>query len=193
MFKSYLAVSDKLLAASAVIAIVALTGKSQHLPLLQSWIPAAVAMKDTTAFLILNHAWAGLIISRAARRRDCLPALFVAAPSILVAIGLSRDISRLENFGSFDPLQSWFPSIMTVLAASLLACKVLMVVTFLTPWPARVVSGLASLIGLCALAGYATGQPALYFFLPGYTTAMALNTALCFSILGLAYIPRRSV
>lgn len=46
----------------------------------------------------------------------------------------------------------------------------------------------SGIIGLVALFGYRFGHPAMYYYIPGKSTGMAVHTALCFVLLGLAAV-----
>jgi hypothetical protein len=190
MQKIYPTLSDVLLAVAVTIAIVSLAGYELNMPLLVSWGAAFVTMKEKTAFLMVDQAWSAYVISKAETRKECLPALFIALPTVLVSAGLSADIKNYENLISTDPTKAHYPSLATILCFALLSTKCFLVVASRSPWPARVAGALVSLVGASGVVGYVFGLPLLYFVVPGYCTAMAVNTAICFLLLGAVYIPR---
>lgn len=173
-----------LLCGAAAIALCSLAGKAIGQPAFRSWIPDTVPMKETTAWIILIHVLAGLLITLPVRRALVVPVCLIALVTFLLAGGLINEIRHLENLGSFDPKGSFFPSFVTVGTGVLLACKALAALVFESPLPGNVISGFVVLIGTSALIGYYLHIPALYYFIPGYTTAMAMNTATAFLLLG---------
>lgn len=182
-------ISLVLLCASACIAIASLAGKATHHPLLSAWITGTVPMKDTTAYLFLMHISAGFAIARRSRDHFVMPVYLVALITFFLAFGLVSEISGLENFSSYDPKASFFPSIVTVVGMVLLAFKGVAAISCRASFWANGFGVLAALVGLSALCGYAFNLPELYYFIPGWTTAMAVNTGAAFFLLGIVPIP----
>lgn len=172
------------------IALAALAGIENGQRVLAAWHPTAVAMKPMTACIFSFHAIGLLFFRWLWRTRGrWIGELALGASAISSAFMLgwmALTLFTVEDLsGLTSPADSRFPSLLTLAAffsAALQEGGMIFRPLAHGHWCAWIVC----LIGMLALVGYGVGAPCLYFLIPGVSTAMALNTAVAFVLLGLS-------
>lgn len=170
---------------------------------LKSILPNLVAMKLSTAVCFVSS---GLLLYALAKEREgqgsLFAQIFLPATSLLILLlmatffisvifGLNAtgidNIFVQEKAGAVNTFVPGRPSIPTMFNFILIATSGILTLSGSKKhlfW-----LGLAVLIvGGVAIAGYVVNQPVLYFLIVGKNTAMALNTAILFALVGVGFI-----
>lgn len=185
-------------AMAAVLGGVVLVGWIAGVDVVKSLNDEWVTMKPLTAVLFM---FSGVVLhacTRYPRGPEWVPAVGTGASMMVMLLCLFTIVGKLSGFafwellepGVADPVKTvnvGEPSMGTVMSFLLVGlCGVLGVINFKTiiRWILGAVAG----IGAVAILGYATGNPPLYFYAEGVSTAMALHTAVGFVLLGMTGI-----
>lgn len=180
--------------------IAVMAGWIFDLPALKSLHPQWVTMKFTTAMCFVFSGLSLWMIARALEGDSAWPevVLPIAAMGILLIMGLllasnllgvrtgMEDLFIRETSGAVKTTTPGRPSLGTMVEFILIAASTL--VTLMKPLQIRryltAIGGLVALVGVIAVVGYTLNQPLLYYAVPGFSTAMALHTALLFVVWG---------
>jgi len=186
--------------------LVVMFGWYCSIPGLTSILPHWVTMKFSTAvcfvlsgltlFLIAtalqgHHEVANVIIPIGAGGIWLLMGSLLASTLLGVHTGI-EDLFVQETEGAVMTTTPGRPSVSTMLDFILVAAAGL--VTMLNPEESpryrRILGYVVGATGFMAVCGYILNQPALYFTWTGFSTAMALHTAILFVLLaiGLVYV-----
>lgn len=191
------------------VAILVMVGWFMDIGALKSIYPTWVTMKFTTATSFLFCSIITFLISFYIRsENDFIQILLSVLSSFVLLLMATLLISNL--FGIRTGLEDLFvreapgtvntpvpgrPSVMTMLNFVLLAFSGLVTLIYpvkLTLWLSRI-GFLVFIIGLIAFVGYIINIPALYYVLPGFSSAMAIHTAMLFILLGIQLILFRKI
>ena len=142
-------------------------------------------MKALTASVFILHAVAMLCYRSRWRSLGVFALAIASITSSLMLGGLILALFQMENLSAGHPTIGLFPSLMTLFAFFLAGVQE---GEILYRRGNRGAAWVIVLIGCIGLLGYAVNQPGLYYFIPHLSTAMALNTCICFVLLGLSLI-----
>jgi succinate dehydrogenase hydrophobic anchor subunit len=183
---------------AAAIAVIA--GWVFNIPLLTSFSPDWVSMKISTAICFLLSG-VSLYYMAKAREGDVETAqivLFITTLIVMLLMGTLffsgllgvrtgiEDLFVKDTAGavkSVTPGRPSFPTMLNFILMSLAA--ILTLVNNKSVRSAyRAIGIVIGLIGAIAITGYIIGAPALYYYFEGINSAIALNTACLFVLLG---------
>jgi len=168
---------------------------------LKSILPNLVTMKFTTALCFIASGF--VLYSIAEEQKESLFAVQAILPSAILLIlllmatsfisavfGFNAGIDNIfiqEKAGAINTFISGRPSIPTMFNFILIAVSGILTLSGFKKhllWLGIVVM----LIGSVATLGYIINQPLLYYLIVGINTAMALNTAILFILIGIGFI-----
>jgi len=193
----------------ALVGIMVMVGWIFDIAILKSILPTWVTMKFTTAFSFLLS---GLILYFIARLREgsvlaqiVLPVsaliilLIMATLLTSVILGVRTGIEDLfvkETVGAVKTTIPGRPSAGTMIDFILIAGSAMFALS--RPSANKVlfpIGVIVAVIGGVAIVGYIVNFPLLYYTVSGWSTAMALHTAILFTLcgIGLAVIGRSSL
>lgn len=184
-------------------ALVVMAGWILGIDLLTRIAPFGINMKFVTAFLFLFGALELYFVSRAVQDEDdvalvLLPGISLAISLVTIALlvgrlfGTSTGIENLfvenldpANFSGTALTGGWpsFPTLINFILLGLAGLASLFP-GFFREKLLIYLGCFISLSGLIAIVGYLCNVPVLYYELSISTIPMALNTALCFALLG---------
>jgi|GEM_PF-2276423 len=170
------------------------------IPLLKSISPAWISIKVTTALsFFLSGALLFLLVKI---RRDeseiarmILPAvafmILLIMTTHLVSLFLGAPVGvegmfvedKEKTWQTITPGQACLMTIVNFILVALAGIGAILNLSRLSRY-LRWIGGVVSAVGATAIVGYATGLPWLYFFVPGFSNAMAIYTAVLFAVLG---------
>lgn len=170
-----------------IISALAALGNALELPQLSSWSGGSwVTMKYATCFAGMLSALAIFAVDRPQRRWElvCGSCSFVTLGIMIekIVIAFKAPIDATNAY----TISAGVPSIGTVLAFTGIMAGLLLSVTApsISRWPLLAVIA----IGVVAMAGYVVAQPLLYWWIPGKSTGMAINTAVVTMLLSLSIL-----
>jgi len=185
----------------ALVGLLVVIGWIFDIGFLKSILPNLVTMKLTTALCFIASAI--VLYSVAEEQKESSFVIQAILPSAILMIlllmvtlfisavfGLNTSIDNIlvqEKAGAINTVAPGRPSIPTMFNFILIAIAgILTSVGFKKhlPWLGTVVM----LIGGVAVLGYIINQPFLYYLIVGLNTAMALNTAALFILIGIGFI-----
>jgi hypothetical protein len=186
-----------LLVTAAGLAIMA--GWLFDIVLIKSIGPAFITMKFSTAFAFVVSGVSLYFLARAREGEFEKAQVALSITSFVLALlmgllffsavfGVETGIESLfvKDPGDARSVMPGIPSIPTIINFLLIAAAGLVVI--INPGQAipkiKAIGVLVGGIGLLAAIGYVFGVPLLYYFIPGFNSAMALHTALLFAALG---------
>ncbi|MDZ4163558.1 MAG: ATP-binding protein [Smithellaceae bacterium] len=195
---SHLTILISLLVIAAGTAV--MVGWVFDIPLLKSISPAWVSMKFTTALsFFLSGALLFLLIN-IRREESEIVRLFLQAVVFIICLIMTTHLVSLflgaplgvEAMFIEEKGKAWYtvtpgqPCLLTIVNFILVALAGIGAILNLSRLPGylRWIGGMVSAVGATALLGYLTGLPWLYFFIPGFSNAMAIHTAILFAVLG---------
>lgn len=153
--------------------------------------PGWVTMKLTTALgfavcgwqVMLFRQWRGFAASLSIATTLVVFSLLVSAVG-----GVETPLEKIVIESPDAPMsvRPGVPSIGTLACFQSLAASAWLCFRGVT-FASRVLSASVIAMGSIALVGYLFSQPALYFFVDGYSTAMAFLTAVLFVVLGVSH------
>jgi len=182
------------------IGIIVLIGWFTDIDILKSLLPTWVTMKFATA---LSFVMSGVILycmNESIRKNSEYAKMFLLAPMIVILFfmvtllvstiaGIStgiQDIFIKEEIGAIKSVAPGIPSIGTMINFLLVyTAGIILLLNFVKQ--KKILSLFASLItiiGGLAIFGYATGMEIFYYTIEGFSTAMALHTAIAFMLIG---------
>lgn len=181
------------------VGFVVMIGWIFNIGILKSILPIWVSMKFTTA---LSFSLSGIIlylIQSMLNGNQEIPSLILPVPVLLIfllmgtllisnLLGMRTGIEDLFVQDSADAVKTTVPgrpSLGTLVNFNLIAVAGLMVIyqanrIVILHWLGWVILG----IGGIAILGYLLNTPVLYYFIGGWSTAMAFHTALLFVLVG---------
>jgi hypothetical protein len=185
-----------IIATSAMV----IAGWAFNVPLLTSISPAWVSMKISTAICFLLSGVSLYYMARA-REGDSETAqivLFITTLIVMLLMGTLffsgllgvrtgiEDLFVKDTAGAIKTVAPGRPSAPTMLNFMLMSvAAILTLVNIKRLRPAQKTIGIViGLIGAIAIIGYIIGAPALYYYFEGINSAIALNTACLFVLLG---------
>lgn len=185
--------------ATAVIA-----GWVFDVPRLKSISPAWISMKISTAICFLLSGISLFYMARA-REGDSETAqivLFITTLIVMLLMGTMffsdifnvrtgiEDLFVKETAGAVKTVLPGRPSLPTML--NFLLMSIVVILTLVNNKRLRLIQRtigiVIGLLGAIAMAGYIIGQPAMYYYFEGINSAIALNTASLFVVLGVGLL-----
>ena len=149
--------------------LVTLIGHATGNPQLASVLSGEVTMKPATACGLIaaavmewNKSYNRAIVGHCA--------VFILALLTLSLFGRSHETSEIKTIGALVPSLSTIACFLAQIIALKYRCFALVAIAF----------------SASSLLGYAIDQPLFYFYIPDFSTGMAINTAISFVCLGLA-------
>jgi PAS domain S-box-containing protein len=188
-----------------IIGLVVIIGWLLDIDTLKSIVPTWVTMKFSTALSFLMSGIVVMLLNEWRNNNSEFSRIFLFVPLIIIsffmATGLvtsildtTSGVSSLfvkDDPGSIGTLKAGLPSVGTMVSF-LLIMGVGFVALLVGKFTERkfkkyaIVSGaLVLVLGIIALLGYVTEEPALYYQVAGYSGAMAIHTAIAFCITGI--------
>lgn len=168
------------------IALLAVIGSVMQIPILTSWGTNFVSMKFVTAISITLSTLSLLIITHSPFHS--LRILPISLESVSLSLMAYTVISRNAILSTISDTTSYtvapqVPSIGTLSAIILLFIVGILYTKDMIKIIRRC-GAILAMLGLIAVFGYIIGNPSLYFYIENISTAMALNTSICFVLLG---------
>ena len=168
-----------------LIASQSLVGWFLDMPLLASWLPDKVTMKPTTA-LTLILVTAGMWVPPHENKMDLFRTIIVLIAALVIGNQLISSLigveAALDSPRDLSPktVIPGRPSVVSMFAG--LFC----ITACINPKTKPTMMFLCFLVGsVCILWGYALNHHWALYYSPDKSSAMAINTALCFVLLGL--------
>lgn len=160
----------------------------------RGFVEGAVTMKPATAIAIM---WCAVAVFAALRaRRSGMTALVLLASCIGAVVGIAEPwllhglagVAHVVDTSVAFTVVPGIPSLTTAL------CVAAIVVGCLARGVQRRAGALALCVASVALVGHFLGVPWLFGYVPGWSTGMAIPTALAFVLLGATLsLPRRTI
>lgn len=184
----------------ALVGALVIIGWIFDIGILKSVLPNLVEMKFVTALCFIAG---GIVLYSAAEEQledsfviqAILPAailliLILMATLLITSIfGVSTSIDNLfikENVGAINTVAPGRPSILSMINFVFVAL-VGILLSLGSRKHLQWIGSLVAIIGSIAVLGYIINQPILYYLVVGRTTAMALNTAILFILIGIGF------
>lgn len=159
----------------------ALFGWHSGQDILASWIDGAITQRPITSFcMMLAASMPWLLRSGDTVTKEV--ALSAVGFLMLLVMGVHASAALL---GQMPPDRNPIPSVATMVAFLCIAVAGLIRAFRGNGW-AEVNMAAAGMIGVVGLVGYLLRRPSLYYDWPGWSTAMAVPTALSFVLIGVA-------
>lgn len=188
--------------ATMFIAVTTLLGWAIGSRVLVAWNADSITMKPFSAICVLIAGFAILLESIAdnhLENDDAMNANIYKGMSsaafiwlglmqfLFLAEALILKISNINVFRQPGMELTWHllqqtPSQIT------LSCLLLICAAHIYNKFVRTIGVILSAISSCVLLGYAVHKPEMYFNIPGWTTAVAINTAICFLLIGISLL-----
>jgi len=182
------------------IGVIVLIGWFTDIDILKSLSPTWVTMKFATA---LSFVMSGVILycmNESVRRNSEYAKMFLLAPLIVILFfmvtllvstvtGIStgiQDIFIKEEAGAIKSVAPGIPSVGTMINFLLvhIASIILLLNLLKRKKIFSLIAGIITTIGGLAIFGYAIDIEVLYYTIEGFSTAMALHTAITFVLIG---------
>lgn len=171
--------------------------------ILKSIIPNAVTMKFSTAVSFIFSGMTVYFISRYSEGKTGIAQITVPISGFIVFLfmstlltayvfGIISGIEQLfvrEDIDATKTLLPGMPSLPTlsnfilIIVAGIFAFSESKLRKLVTP-----IGYIVAIIGMISVIGYATNQPALYYYIDNVSSAMAIHTSILFAALGAALI-----
>lgn len=188
-------VLESIAAVCILVGVVVMVGWFFDIVWLKSFFPFGVTMKFATALsftltgllvFTFRCGWRELQVSLATAQ-VLIMGVFLVGNLLGVSIGVEKVFFSAADLERFTGVPG-YPSVMTCVLFVLVSLAVLFCQKL--PKCLPVVGGIMILTGSLAIIGYAFGIPALYYYvrtLSSLSTAMALHTAILFTLLGIGF------
>ncbi|MBA4422729.1 MAG: hypothetical protein C0390_06445 [Syntrophus sp. (in: bacteria)] len=170
------------------------------IPLLKSISPAWVSMKFTTALSFFLSGALLFLLVKIRRDESEIARMILPAVAFMILLVMTAHLASLflgaplgvETMFIEEKGKAWYtvtpgqPCLLTIVNFILVALTGIGAILNLSRLSGylRWIGGVVSAVGATALLGYVTGLPWLYFFIPGFSSAMAIHTAVLFAVLG---------
>lgn len=166
-----------------LISVSVLIGHSFSIPLLISWGAGFVSMKYITALTMIVAA--GAVLATKYSTRVSVAINFGASTAVLLSVFLVSGASNLLGIVESSHVMTvhpGFPSTGALLCFFAIATDGI-ILSLTGPSRPRYAAVAVLILTLTAMAGYALNVPTLYWYVKGWSTGMALPTAVCFVLL----------
>lgn len=184
-----------------VIGLVVIIGWLIDLDTLKSIVPTWVTMKFSTAVSFLMSGIVVMLMNEYRNNNSEFARIFLFAPLIIILffmatllvttlMGTSSGVSSLfvqEDPGAIGSVKAGTPSLGTMVNFILIiGVGFTSLLTDIRHSKYSLYSGaIVLVIGIIALVGYGIGDPTLYYQVEGISGAMAIHTAIAFSLVGI--------
>lgn len=186
------------------IGITVLVGWFLDIDILKSLLPTLVTMKFSTA---LSFAMGGMIlyfINESEKKNSEYAKIFLLTPMIVILFfmmtllvstfaGIStgiQDIFVKEELGAIKSVAPGIPSVGTMINFLLIYAASIIVLLNLAK-KKKILTSIAyaiTFVGSLAVIGYSVNVELFYYTIEGFSTAMALHTAISFIIIGIGML-----
>jgi signal transduction histidine kinase len=197
---SYLNVVKILSFVVMVVGVLVMLGWILNVPVLETMLPNSVTMKFNTALSFVFGGLSLFFIARTVEGKQGISQIALPASDLIISLtilGILGSIFLNVNIGienifvqeSGTAAQSSAPGRPSM--ATMFNFVLIIIVGILASYDYSKTRSASKWMGVAILAvgctsviGYITNQPSLYFYIPGYSTAMAPHTSILFVMLG---------
>jgi len=174
--------------ASIILAagVAVLIGWAFDIQLLKSILPTWVTMKVTTAICFVAAGVIQLFLLSEGKRSQIVvstASFIILAELFLLALDIANIIYH-ESENAVMSVAPGFPSVGTIACFFLIFLAAYTKILDQRNVIIQFYSIVVLIAGIIAIVGYAADYPTLYYYLPGRSTAMALHTAILFTMSG---------
>jgi len=186
------------------VGLVVVIGWIFNIAIFESLTPNSVTMKFSTAISFLMSSVILYLINESKCKNSELARGLLPAPNMIILFymltllvsnftGINTGIENLfimEKAGAQGSVLPGVPSIATMISFLLItSVSILSLIRYEKhDQETRIIGGIICGVGVTALLGYVANIPLLYYRINGFSSAMAIHTAITFLLIGIAFM-----